>query len=208
MSAPSFSSFPPSFSSFPDADEPKSKKKEKPKEKSSSKQSSKEEDRDGRERKSRHEEREWSSRHGERERSRHHDEKDRDKSSKSGRTKEQREAEKAYREEKRRARKGKDREREKRKEKKERSVADAGDVSSDLDEPTGDNYNFERDLEDARKQQRAVNEADHSTLDLSNLCTTDRKGDAGNIQYGSLHRADVPRFFRAGCECSLQWWRE
>ncbi|KAG8747264.1 hypothetical protein FRC10_001880 [Ceratobasidium sp. 414] len=196
MSAPSFPSFPPSFSSFPDPEESKDKKKEKSKEKLSSKHSSKDKERDGREKKSRHEEHERPSRHDERERSRHHDERDRDsdRHSKSRRSK-AKEAQKAFREEKRRERKGKDREG--RKEKQGRSVSDE-DANSDLERPAEDTYDFGRDLENARRQRRAMDEAGYDTVDLSNLCITDRKGDPGNVQYGSLHRADVPRFFRAG----------
>ncbi|KAG8678130.1 hypothetical protein FRC09_020093, partial [Ceratobasidium sp. 395] len=199
MSAPSFSSFPaPTFSSFPDLEEPKEKKKEK----LLGRHPSKDKDRDRRDKKSRRVEREESSRHDERERSEHRDKRDRDKGkdtdrpSKSGRTKEKK-AEKAYRDEKRRERKGKDKERERRKDKRKQPASDE-DTGSDLEQPAGEAYDFERDLESARKQRRAVNEADHSVLDLSNLCITDRKGDPGNVQYGSLHRADVPRFFRAG----------
>ncbi|KAG9102055.1 hypothetical protein FRC06_002340, partial [Ceratobasidium sp. 370] len=195
MSAPSFSSFPPSFSSFPDSEEPQDKKKEKFKEKSSGKQSSKDKERDRREKKSRHEEPERSSRH-ERERSRHHDERDRDSDRPSkSRRRIAKEAQKAFREERRRERKGKDRE--ERKERRGRSVSDE-DANSDLERQAEDTYDFERDLENARKRRRAMDEANHGAVDLSDLCISDRKGDPGNVQYGSLHRADVPRFFRAG----------
>ncbi|QRV90810.1 NRDE-2 (necessary for RNA interference) protein [Ceratobasidium sp. AG-Ba] len=195
MSAPSFSSFPaPSFSSFPETEEPKDKKKEKDKEKNKSekKHSSKDKDKD-KERK----DRDRTSRHEpdhDREKSRHHDERERDRGKekdKKSRTKDK-DAEKAYREEKRKERKGRD----KKKEKRKHSGDDDKDADSDLEQ--GDAYDFERDLENARKQRRAVEESDHGSLDLSSLCITDREGDPGNIQYGSLHRGDVPRFFRAG----------
>lgn len=197
MSIPSFSSFPQSFSSFPGVDEPEPKKEEKSKEKSSSKRKERE-DRDERERKSRRDERDRErSRRDDRERSKHRDGKD--KPSKSDRKR--KDEEKAYREEKRRERKGKDRRKEKDKDKntdQDRPV----DSDSDLEiDPTGGGtYDFEKDLERARKQHVALRHDEHSELDLSNLCLEDRRGDAGNIQYGSLNKRDVPKFFRAGCE--------
>ncbi|KAF8761004.1 Peptidase family M41 [Rhizoctonia solani] len=210
MSAPSFSSFP-TFSSFPDIEEPKSKGKDKDKNKDKDKRSKREErerERDRDEHKSkgdrdRHEDRRRDRRDRERsrsprrrdkdksrdvkERSKHRERDDGDKHSKA------KKAEKAYREEKRRERKSRHGEKEKDKDKKDRGKdIDSG---SELDE-LGETYNFEQDLAHARKQQTILKDkqrTEYESLELSNLCMADGKGDSQLMQFGYLESSKVPR---------------
>ncbi|CAE6433907.1 unnamed protein product [Rhizoctonia solani] len=203
MSAPSFSSFPaPTFSSFPDIEEPKPKEKEKEKEKRSKRE---ERDRDKhkshRDERDRHKDRRRSDRDRDRSRSPRRKEKDKDKSrdvkesskhrddrnrdERDKHSKRDKKAEKAYREEKRKERKGQQREKDK---------------DTDSDEP-GETYDFERDLANARKQQtilKGEQQGEYESLELSNLCMMDGKGDTQLMQYGYLDPGKVPRFMRAG----------
>ncbi|CAE6358374.1 unnamed protein product [Rhizoctonia solani] len=203
MSAPSFSSFPaPTFSSFPDIEEPKPKAKEKEKEKRS-KREERDKDRDRhkstRDERDRHKDKRGDDRDRERSRSPKRKDKDKSRDVKEGsrhrddrhrddrdkRSKRDKEAERAYREEKRRERKGRHREKDK---------------EVDSVEP-GETYDFERDLANARKQQailKGEQQDEYESVELSNLCMMDGKGDTQLMQYGYLDPGKVPRFMRAG----------
>ncbi|KAJ1311121.1 hypothetical protein OPQ81_009622 [Rhizoctonia solani] len=206
MSAPSFSSFP-VFSSFPDIEEPKSKEKDKDKDKRSKleeKERDRERDRDrDRDRdKSHRDERDGhkdkdkrrrddqdrkrsrSPRRRDKVKSKNVKESSRHQEDRDRHSKRDKKAEKAYREEKRKERKGKHHERGR---------------EYDSDEP-GEAYDFEQDLANARKQQMIFKgeRSEYESLELSNLCMMDGKGDTQLMQYGYLDPSKVPRFMRAG----------